>query len=323
MSDFIHSGWAFYVAVLTVLSVVACLVLLIIASRRKVMASDNSTGHVWDEDLRELNNPLPRWWMGLFVLTVIFAVVYLALYPGLAVVDGSLKWTSTGQYEAEQTRAREAMAPLYAKYAAMSAEELAQDDDAMGIGQRLFINNCAQCHGSDARGSRGFPNLADDDWLWGGDHDAIKTTITEGRMGVMPPMADAIGGGENVRNVAHYVLSLSDSPHNPVFAQLGREHFAACAACHGPLGNGDTVVAEHMQRRPPSLHEPRIGKLSDAELYRVIREGYGYMPSYAAKLPPKDSWAVVAYVRALRLSQNVQVSALSEHLQRELRKEAQ
>ena len=292
MSDFIHSGWAFYVAVLTVLSVVACLVLLIIASRRKVMASDNSTGHVWDEDLRELNNPLPRWWMGLFVLTVIFAVVYLALYPGLAVVDGSLKWTSTGQYEAEQTRAREAMAPLYAKYAAMSAEELAQDDDAMGIGQRLFINNCAQCHGSDARGSRGFPNLADDDWLWGGDHDAIKTTITEGRMGVMPPMADAIGGGENVRNVAHYVLSLSDSPHNPVFAQLGREHFAACAACHGEDGKGMQALGA------PNLTD-RIWLHGWGEQAIVIRVNEGItnaMPAQARLLTPEQIHVLAAYV---------------------------
>ena len=292
MSDFIHSGWAFYVAVLTVLSVVACLVLLIIASRRKVMASDNSTGHVWDEDLRELNNPLPRWWMGLFVLTVIFAVVYLALYPGLAVVDGSLKWTSTGQYEAEQTRAREAMAPLYAKYAAMSAEELAQDDDAMGIGQRLFINNCAQCHGSDARGSKGFPNLTDTDWLYGGALENIVETITNGRQGNMPPMAAAVGGGEDVRNVAHYVLSLSDSAHNPVYAQLGKDKFAACAACHGPDGKGNQAIGA-----PNLTDKVWLHGWGEAAIAAMVNNGkVNVMPAQAKLLTKEQIHVLAAYV---------------------------
>ena len=238
MSDFFNSGWSIFVAAVTILGLIACLALLIIASRRKVMANDNTTGHVWDEDLRELNNPLPRWWMWLFVITVVFAAIYLALYPGLGSSPGSLKWSSTGQWEAEQAKAKAAMEPIYAKYVAMSAEDLSKDATAMGIGQRLFINNCAQCHGSDARGSKSFPNLTDTDWLWGGTPEAIVETITNGRQGNMPPMAAAVGGGEDVRNVAHYVLSLSDSAHNPVYAQLGKEKFAACAACHGADGKG-------------------------------------------------------------------------------------
>ncbi|MBI3156719.1 MAG: cytochrome-c oxidase, cbb3-type subunit III [Burkholderiales bacterium] len=292
MSDFFNSGWAVYVAVATVLSLAACLALLIIASRRKVMASDNTTGHVWDEDLRELNNPLPRWWMWLFVITVVFAAVYLALYPGLGVVGGSLKWTSTGQYDHEQARAREAMAPVYAKYAAMSAEDLARDADAMGIGQRLFINNCAQCHGSDARGSRGFPNLTDADWQWGGDHETIKTTITEGRMGVMPPMAEAIGGGDNVRNVAHYVLSLSDSPHNPVFAQLGREAFAACAACHGEDGKGMQALGAPNLTDRIWLH----GWGEQAIATRISQGVNNAMPAQARLLTPEQIHVLAAYV---------------------------
>ncbi len=242
MSDFVNPGWALFVAVTTVLGLVLCLVLLVIASRRKVMANDNTTGHVWDEDLVELNNPLPRWWMWLFVITVVFAAVYLAFYPGLGSRAGAFNWSSVGQYEAEQEKARLAMQPVYARYTTMNAEQLAKDAQAMGIGQRLFLNNCSQCHGSDARGSKGFPNLTDHDWLGAGTPEYIVKTITEGRNAVMPPMAAAVGTSEDVRNVAHYVLSLSDSPHNSLFAQLGKSKFTACAACHGADGKGNPVI---------------------------------------------------------------------------------
>lgn len=292
MSDFFNSGWAIFIAVVTVVSLVACLALLIIAARRRVMANDNTTGHVWDEDLRELNNPLPRWWMWLFVITVAFAAIYLALYPGLTVYDGSLKWTSTGQYEAEQAKAKEAMAPLYAEFAAMPVEALAADADAMGIGQRLFINNCAQCHGSDARGSKGFPNLTDNDWLWGGSHDAIKTSIAEGRQGNMPPMAAAVGTGEDVRNVAHYVLSLSDSAHNPVFAQLGRENFGACAACHGADGKGNQALGA-----PNLTDKIWLHGWGEQAIVAMINGGkLNVMPAQDKLLTPEQIHVLGAYV---------------------------
>src|SRR5512134_1156402 len=203
MSDFFNSGWSVYVAVATLVGIVACLLLLIVAAKRKVMAGDNTTGHVWDGDLRELNNPLPRWWMGLFVITVVFSGLYLVLFPGLGNAAGTFKWTSTGQYEAEQAKAQAAMATVYAKFAGMSAEQLAKEPQAMAIGERLFINNCAACHGSDAKGSKGFPNLTDSDWLHGGSQEKIKETITQGRQGLMPPMAAAVGSAEDVRNVAN------------------------------------------------------------------------------------------------------------------------
>ncbi len=242
MSDFVNSGWALFVAGVTVLSLVWCIILLVIASKRKVMAGDNTTGHVWDEDLRELNNPLPRWWMYLFVLTVVFSAVYLAFYPGLGTNPGTLKWTSVGQYEAEQEKARQAMVPVYAKYASMTPEQLGGDAQAMGIGQRLFLNNCAQCHGSDGRGSKGFPNLADADWLGGDTHDYVKGVVAQGRTGMMPPMAAAVGTAEDVKNVANYVLSLSGSAHNDAAAQQGKAKFAVCAACHGPEGKGNMAL---------------------------------------------------------------------------------
>ncbi len=242
MSDFVHDGWAIFVAVATVVSLLACLALLIIASRRRVMAGDSTTGHVWDEDLQEMNNPLPRWWFWLFVLTIVFSAVYLAFYPGLGKHKGTLNRTSANQYEAEQAQAAAAMAPVYARYGSMNAAERARDPQAMGIGQRLFLNTCAQCHGSDARGSKGLPNLADTDWLGGNDLAYVKQVITEGRTGNMPAIAAAVGGADDVKNVAHYVLSLSGSAHNDVAAQLGRTKFATCAACHGADGKGNLAL---------------------------------------------------------------------------------
>jgi cytochrome c oxidase cbb3-type subunit 3 len=298
VSDFFNSGWSIFVAVATVVSLVACLALLIVAARRRVMANDNTTGHVWDEDLRELNNPLPRWWMYLFVITVVFAAIYLALYPGLGSHDGTLKWSSTGQWEKEQAKANEAMAPIYASYVKMSAEDLAKDAKAMGIGQRLFLNNCAQCHGSDARGSKGFPNLTDDDWLWGGSHEKIIETITNGRQGNMPPMAAAVGTGEDVRNVAHYVLSLSDSAHNPVFAQLGQAKFAACAACHGADGKGNQLLGAPNLTDKVWLHGWGEGAIT-----AMVQQGkLNVMPAQAKLLTPEQIHVLGAYVWQLSRS---------------------
>jgi cytochrome c oxidase cbb3-type subunit III len=292
VSDFIHTGWGIFVAVATVLSVIACLVLLIIASRRKVMASDNTTGHVWDEDLKELNNPLPRWWMWLFVITVVFSAIYLALYPGLGAWDGGLKWSSTGQYEAEQERAREAMAPLYARYAGMSAEQLAQDAAAMGIGQRLFLNNCAQCHGSDARGSKGFPNLTDGEWQWGGSHEAIVQSITQGRVGNMPALGAAVGTGDDVRQLAHYVLSLSGGAHNPTLAQLGAPKFAVCAACHGADGKGNQALGAPDLTNGIWLHGG-----GEQAMVNAINNGFvNVMPAQDKLLTAEQIHVLAAYV---------------------------
>lgn len=301
MSDFFNSGWAIFISAATIVGLVACLALLVAASRRRVMADDNTTGHVWDEDLRELNNPLPRWWMWLFVITVVFALAYLVLYPGLGANPGSLKWSSQGQFDTEQARARDAMTPVYAKFAALPAEQLAKDSQAMGIGERLFGNNCAQCHGSDARGSKGFPNLTDGDWLYGGSHDTIKQTITQGRNGVMPPMAAAVGSGDDVRNVANYVLSLSGSPHNDIAAQLGKEKFAACAACHGADGKGNQALGAPNLTDKVWLH----GWGEDAIVAMVNNGKNNAMPAQARLLTPEQIHVLAAYVWSLAQSTNV------------------
>ena len=303
MSDFVHIGWAWYVAGLTVLSLLFCVFILVVASKRRPMASDNTTGHVWDEDLRELNNPLPRWWMWLFVITVVFAVIYLALYPGLGTLPGTFGWTSSGQWQTEQQKARTAMAPVYAKFNAMPAAELARDAQAMGIGERLFANNCAQCHGSDAHGSKGFPNLTDSDWLGGSGPEYIAKTVSGGRIGVMPPMAAAVGSADDVKNVANYVLSLSGSAHNNLAAQLGKLKFAACAACHGADGKGNQALGAPNLTDKVWLH----GWGEDAIVAMVNQGKTNVMPSFEGRLSAEQIHVLAAYVWSL--SQGTAVAA--------------
>ncbi|GAA4354605.1 cytochrome-c oxidase, cbb3-type subunit III [Variovorax defluvii] len=243
MSDFFSSFWSNYVAIATLASILLCALLLWVVARSRTPGSaDGTTGHVWDEDLREANNPMPRWWMGLFVITIVFGIGYLVAYPGLGSYQGELAWSTQSEYSKDQESARRQLEPVYAGFAAMPVERVAGEPAAMAIGERLFLNNCAQCHGSDARGSKGFPNLADRDWLHGGTPDKIKESITQGRTGVMPPMAEAVGSTDDVKNVANYVLSLSGSPHDSVRAGLGKSKFSACAACHGAAGTGNPAL---------------------------------------------------------------------------------
>ena len=303
MSDFVNSGWALFVAGITIAGLLFCVFILVVASKRQVMASDNTTGHIWDEDLKEMNNPLPRWWMWLFVITVVFAVIYLALYPGLGTNPGTLKWTSTGQWQAEQDKARATMAPVYAKFTAMPAAALAKDAQAMGIGERLFINNCAQCHGSDARGSKGFPNLTDSDWLGGSGPEYIAKTITGGRMGVMPPMAAAVGTPEDVKNVANYVLSLSGSAHSNLAAELGKPKFAACGACHGADGKGNQALGA-----PNLTDKVWLHGWGESAIVAMVNGGKtNVMPAFEARLSPEQIHVLAAYVWTL--SQTVAVAA--------------
>lgn len=295
MADFVHEGWSLFVLALTVVGLVACLVLLLIASRRKVMAQDNTTGHVWDGDLRELNNPLPRWWMGLFVITVVFAAIYLVLYPGLGSREGALKWSSQGQYEQEQASARAAMSQTYSRLASMDAAALAADPQARAIGERLFINHCAACHGSDARGSRGFPDLTDVDWLHGGGLDKIAETISKGRVGNMPPMAAALGSADDVRHVAHYVMSLSGSPHNSLAAQAGKAKFGVCAGCHGADGKGNTALGA-----PNLTDRIWLHGWGEQAITSIIQKGkINAMPAQDKILTPDQIHVLAGYVWSL------------------------
>jgi cytochrome c oxidase cbb3-type subunit 3 len=243
MSDFTNSYWSLFITTISLLGIVACLVLLWVTARKKSVGhADNTTGHIWDEDLREMNNPLPLWWVGLFVISVIFGLCYLWIFPGLGSFKGSQSWSSQAEYRTEMAEAEKALVPLYAAFDAAPVEQLVGDPKAMAVGERLFMNNCAQCHGSDGQGSKGFPNLTDADWLYGGDPSAIKTSITNGRQGIMPTMAQAVGSPKEISEVAHYVLSLSGSPHDSLKAASGKPKFAVCSSCHGIDGKGNQAM---------------------------------------------------------------------------------
>ena len=295
MSDFTSNYWSIFVAVVSVLGIVYCALLLWFSSQVKVQVhkpDDLTTGHVWDETLQEMNNPLPRWWLWLFILTMVFAVFYYIAYPGLGSFAGQLGWTSQNEYDQEVAQANKALEPIYAAFDAQVTEQLSGDPKAMAVGERLFMNNCSQCHGSDARGSKGFPNLTDKDWLHGGSPDKIKETITKGRVGQMPPMAAAVGTPEDVRNVAHYVLSMSGSPHDSVRAALGLAKFGAWAACPGADGKGNQALGAANLTDKIWLH----GWGEESILAMVNAGKINQMPAQEGRLTPSQIHVLTAYV---------------------------
>jgi len=298
MSDFTSDFWAVYIALITLVSIIACAVLLYAYSARRVAKTGegDSTGHVWDENLSEWNNPLPRWWMWLFYITIVFSLIYLVLYPGLGIYGGAYRWSSQQQYDDEQTQAAQQYGPIFDKYLKQDVAAVAANSEARAIGQRLFLNYCAQCHGSDAKGGRGFPNLADSDWLYGGQPETIKESIANGRLGMMPPMGAAVGNAENVKDVANYVRSFSGLPHDSLRAQRGRGKFAAiCAACHGADARGN-----------PQIHAPNLTDSvwlyggSEATIIETITKGRsGQMPSHKGFLDDGKIHLLAAYVYGL------------------------
>jgi len=293
MTDFTSAFWPYFISAIVIGGIVFCMAVLLLTSKSHDAAhTGESTGHVYDEDIIEMNNPMPRWWMWMFVLTCVFGVAYLFLYPGLGTWEGKLGWSQVKQYEQEVKESNDRIAPIYAKYANMPAEEVAKDAKAMAIGERLFMNNCAQCHGSDAHGSRGFPNLTDNDWLYGGAPETIKETITNGRNGMMPPMAAAIGNADEVKNVAHYVLSLSESAHDTNRAALGKEKFAACAACHGVDGKGNQAIGAPNLTDDTWLH----GAGEAAIIERINHGKNNKMPAQGSRFTPEQIHVLAAYV---------------------------
>ncbi len=296
MNEFTSGFWSAYISVLTIVSILACCVLLWKLSTKRLAPGEKAgvMGHVWDENLEEYNNPLPRWWMWLFWITLVFAVVYLVLYPGLGSYAGVLNWSSTGQWDKEQARAAERFEPKFAQYAAMDIPAVAADPKAREMGQRMFLNYCAQCHASDARGSRGFPNLADNDWLYGGTPEAIVATITNGRTGMMPPWPQL--GEEGIRNVAHYVLQMAGRTHDSLKATQGKDVYAAnCAACHGPDGTGN-----HALGAPNLTDDTWLYGAGESTIIESITKGRnGQMPAWGPFLGPNKTHLLAAYVYGL------------------------
>lgn len=243
-SQFTSPFWSYYIIAIIVFCFVFVLYLLISQNKMKT-SKDETMGHSWD-GIEEYNNPLPKWWFWMFMATVLFSIGYLVAYPGLGDYKGALNWTQESQYQAEVAKAEAGYKQLYAKFTGQSIEATAKDPEAMVIGQNLFNTYCIQCHGSDAQGARGFPDLTDNDWLHGGTPDKIRESIAKGRFGIMAAWGPILGE-EGVKDAAHYVMSLSGMEHNTDRAVRGRDIFAAnCVSCHGADAKGITGMAPNL-----------------------------------------------------------------------------
>lgn len=297
MADFTSPFWSWYIIVLTAGGFAFVFFVIWSQSRRPPAAVAPGEEHVWDEDLRELNNPLPRWWLSLFFLTLFFGIVYLALYPGLGAYQGLLGWTQLGQYQTEVAEADAVYDPIYKRFAQVPIPDLAQDPVALDIGSRLYLTYCTICHGSDARGVRGFPNLRDHDWLWGGTPEQITATITNGRQGVMAAWKDVLKR-EEIFNVAQYVRSLSGRQIDPV-VKIGGEkvYMQYCVACHGPTGAGNQLLGA-----PNLTDDIWVHGNSQRAIIDVISEGRtGVMPPHGEFLGEARIHLLATYIYSLSI----------------------
>lgn len=317
------SFWSIWITVLSLGTLVGCYLLLRwCLTNFAGVEEGESMGHTFD-GIEELNNPLPKWWSTFFLVTIVWGFGYLLMYPGLGNYKGLFGWTSSNQsvmnledskaqaeyakanglivqYDMEVKAADARFGPIFEAFAAQSIEELAGDEKALKVGQRLFLQNCSQCHGSDARGTTGFPNLADKDWLYGGSPEAIKHSILEGRKAQgMIGWESMLGGDQGVKDIAAYVISLSGREVNAESAEAGKEKFAMCAGCHGADGTGSTAMG--IPLGAPNLTDniwlyggsPRVVEQS-------IRHGRaGVMPAWKDILGEEKVHVISAYVYSL------------------------
>ena len=293
----LNSFWNWFAIIITVVSILGCWWLLHWTKGISDRSGDEvgSTGHVWDEDIRELNTPLPRWWLHLFNITIVFGLAYLILFPGLGNFAGMLGWTQEDQYVEEVAAADAAQDAIYARYRDMDPAALMANSAAMETAGRLFRQNCAMCHGSDGRGAKGFPNLADDDWQWGGSHEQIMATLNNGRVAAMPPWAGPLGE-EGVAQVVAYVLQLSGQAADANLAAAGQSRFQMfCVACHGMDGEGNPVLGA------PNLTDDIWlygGTAEDIE-YALRNGRNGQMPAFGEQLTEERRKLLAAYVQKL------------------------
>jgi len=287
--------WSVFVVVVTVAMLAGCYLLLALTRRSQPPGGEEFTKDHDFDGITELETPMPLWWYYMFVGSIAFAVIYLLLYPGLGNFAGLLGWTQEKEIAADQRRAEARYAPIFERYAEVAIPELAHDTQAMRMGQRLFGNHCAQCHGTAGTGSFGFPNLTDDEWLWGGSPEAIKTSIAQGRQGRMPPWEAALGD-EGIAATAQYVLSLSSKPTRPELVEAGREHYQQlCVACHGTEGRGNAALGA-----PDLTDDTWLYGGSADEIAFTLRNGrQGAMPAHQALLKPERIHLLAAYVYGL------------------------
>ena len=297
-----NSGWSTFIIAIVALNIAGCAWLLWWTARRRggddAQAAPQTTGHVWDGDLTEYNKPLPRWWINLFWLTIVFALAYLAWYPGLGAFAGAGGWSSQGQLEAESAQAEAALAQRFAGVGTMPLDAIAADERARTTGQRIFVHNCAMCHGSDARGGKGFPDLTDDAWQWGGTQDDVLASVLDGRTAAMPPLEKVVGSDTQITATAAYVRSLSDPTVSQALAKPGKATFdGLCAGCHGAQGRGNPALGA-----PDLVDEYWLYGGAYPDIEAAIRLGHdGQMPAHRALLGPTRSRLAAAYVWSLSL----------------------
>jgi len=290
--------WAWFIAAGTIAFVIWCAWLIAWSAKQGPQNKEDEelVGHKWDGDLEEWNNPAPRWWLYLYFITIIWAVGYLIAYPGIGVFEGVLGWSQQGQYEEEVAAAAAKYEPIYERYAGMEFEALAAEPDAQKLGRSLFASYCTTCHGSDARGATGYPNLTDDDWLWGNSEAALTATITNGRNGIMTPWAAVLGSDEAVDNMASYVRSLSGLAEADDAAMSAQPMFATlCIACHSPDGTGNQLLGA------PNLTDDVWLYGSSPEVVRTtIAQGRsGEMPPHGELLGENRTKILAAYIFSL------------------------
>ena len=290
--------WQWFVAAGTIAFVIWCVWIIRWSSKQgpQNVADDDLVGHKWDGDLEEWNNPAPKWWLYLYFITIAWGLGFLLAMPGLGNFPGLLGWSSTGQYDAEITAASERYEPIYEQFAAMPFEELARDPEANKLGASLYASYCTTCHGSDARGAKGFPNLVDNDWLWGDSEAQIVHTIKNGRNGVMPTLAAAMGGDEGIDNMVKYVRSLSGLAEADAGAMSAQPMFVAlCSACHLANGSGNQMLGA-----PNLTDDIWLYSSAEAEIRDIIVNGRNnMMPAHGDLLGANRTKILASYVYSL------------------------
>jgi cytochrome c oxidase cbb3-type subunit III len=295
MADFTSGFWSWFISLTTIASIIFLLVFLIKFSKRKAGEENETMGHVWDGNLEELNTPLPRWWFYSFIITIFWGAAYLVFYPGLGSYAGILGWTQVGQLEEETRVANETYGPLYEQFKNTPIVKLSEDPAALKVGERLYASYCTTCHGSDARGARGYPNLRDNDWLYGSDPESIKTTIMEGRKGVMPPWGEALSD-DDMFNVVSYVEQLAGRTVDDLRASSGKEIYnKMCVACHGAEGKGNTQLGAANLTDDIWLYGGSQKKIRES----IVMGRNGNMPPHKEFLGEAKAHILAAYIYSL------------------------
>lgn len=289
--------WSMWIIGLTLLTIVGVSWILLANRKSSGSGPDTTTGHNYD-GIEEYDNPLPAWWFYMFVITIVFAIGYLIAFPGLGAFKGVLNWSSAGELQQDVAKADAQYGPLFAKYASMPIVDVAKDPQALNMGQRLFATNCAQCHGADARGSFGFPNLTDNDWLYGGAPEQIEQSITNGRNGAMPAWEAALGN-QGVLEVANYVVTLSGRSADAKLAEAGKAKFAMCVGCHGVDGKGNQQIGA-----PNLTDDVWLYGGSPLMIQQTVRGGRNNsMPTWIDRLGAERVHLLAAYVYSLSHAQ--------------------